>query len=89
MKIGILGSGMVGQVIGAKLIELGHEVMIGTRDPGKLDDKKGWAGSLGAWLNQAGAKGKVGTFAQAAAFGETVVNASNYAAHSHSSRSTF
>jgi predicted dinucleotide-binding enzyme len=36
MKIGILGSGSVGQTIGAKLAELGHEVMVGTRDTSKL-----------------------------------------------------
>jgi predicted dinucleotide-binding enzyme len=32
MKIGILGTGVVGQTIVEKLIQLGHEVMMGTRD---------------------------------------------------------
>ena len=40
MKIGILGSGVVAQTLGTKLIELGHDVVLGTRDPSKLDEKK-------------------------------------------------
>ena len=35
MKIGVLGSGVVGQAIGAKLVALGHEVVMGTREPAK------------------------------------------------------
>ena len=35
MEVGILGTGVVGQTIGVKLAELGHEVMIGTRDVGE------------------------------------------------------
>jgi predicted dinucleotide-binding enzyme len=31
MKIGVLGTGMVGDTIGSKLIELGHPVMMGSR----------------------------------------------------------
>jgi ketopantoate reductase len=37
MKIGIIGSGVVAQTLGAKLVELGHEVFLGTRDPQKLE----------------------------------------------------
>lgn len=57
MKIGIIGSGMVGQTIAAKLVELGHEVTVGTRDAQKLAE---WASTV---------KGKVtvGSFADAAA----------------------
>ena len=33
MRIGILGTGMVGQALAAKLAEGGHEVVVGTRDP--------------------------------------------------------
>ncbi|HVM33669.1 MAG TPA: NAD(P)-binding domain-containing protein, partial [bacterium] len=40
MRIGIIGSGVVGQTLGKKLAELGHDVMLGTRDPQKLDEKK-------------------------------------------------
>jgi len=32
MKIGVLGTGMVGDAIASKLIALGHEVMMGSRD---------------------------------------------------------
>ena len=46
MKIGIIGSGVVAQTLGTKLIELGHDVALGTRDPTKLDEKKNMAGSL-------------------------------------------
>jgi predicted dinucleotide-binding enzyme len=33
MRIGILGTGMVGQALATKLAQAGHEVMVGTRDP--------------------------------------------------------
>ena len=32
MKIGILGTGTVGRSLAGKLTELGHDVVIGTRD---------------------------------------------------------
>lgn len=64
MKVGVLGSGMVGQAIGAKLIELGHDVVVGTRDPGKLQE----------WLGKVGGKARAGSFADAAAHGEIVFN---------------
>ena len=50
MKIGIIGSGVVAQTLGAKLIELGHDVVLGTRDPAKLDEKKNMAGTLREWI---------------------------------------
>ena len=34
MKIGIIGSGVVGQTLGAKLVERGEDVVLGTRSPG-------------------------------------------------------
>lgn len=77
MNIGIVGSGGVAQVVGQKLIELGHGVMLGTRDPTQLEQKKGWAGSLQQWLDASGGRGRVGTFEQAARFGELVINATN------------
>ena len=61
MKIGVLGTGMVGGAIGRKLASLGHEVMMGSRDPA------GKAAELGGM--------RVGTAAEAAAFGDWVVNA--------------
>lgn len=69
MKAGVLGSGMVGQAISARLAGLGHEVMIGTRDPHKLGE---WAASHPAI--------KIGSFAETAGHGEIVFNATNGAA---------
>jgi len=40
MKIGILGTGTVGQTLGAGLKKLGHEVMIGSRNPQKEEAQK-------------------------------------------------
>ena len=65
MKVGILGSGMVGQAIGSKAVELGHLVMLGTRDVTKLQD----------WRRQAGGNARVGSFAETAAHGEILFNA--------------
>lgn len=69
MKIGVLGSGMVAQGLSARLAELGHDVVIGTRDAQKL---RGWQSS-----NQ---KVQIGSFADTAAHGEMVINATNGAA---------
>ncbi len=69
MKIGVLGSGMVAQGLSARLAELGHDVMIGTRAAEKLS---GWQSS-----NQ---KVVIGSFAETAAHGEMVFNATNGAA---------
>ena len=41
MHIGILGTGIVGQTLGLRLVQLGHPVMLGTRDPAQLDEPKG------------------------------------------------
>ena len=57
----------------AKLIELGHDVALGTRDPTKLDEKKNMAGTLREWVAKTGKgenKGKVVSFNDAAAHGE-------------------
>jgi predicted dinucleotide-binding enzyme len=62
MKIGILGSGDVGKALAGGFIRHGHDVMMGTRDPGKLAD----------WTAQQ-PNAKIGTFADAATFGEAVV----------------
>lgn len=61
MKIGVLGTGQVGSGIGRKLASLGHDVMMGSRDPArKSDDLAGL---------------RTGTQRQAAAHGDWVVNA--------------
>jgi hypothetical protein len=62
MNVGILGSGPVAQVLGAGFLKHGHAVMLGTRDPKKLE---GWA------AQNAGAK--VGTLPDTARFGELLV----------------
>ena len=36
LKIGVLGSGPAGQTLAAGLLEKGHPVLIGSRDPAKL-----------------------------------------------------
>jgi predicted dinucleotide-binding enzyme len=63
LKIGVLGSGPAGQTLASGLLEKGHPVLIGSRDPAKLD----------GWLRHAGAGAQVGTFVDAARFGEIVV----------------
>jgi predicted dinucleotide-binding enzyme len=75
MKIGIIGTGVVAQTVGAKLVELGHDVVLGTRDPKKLDDKKMFATSLREWLEAVGNRARIVTFREAAAHGELLVNA--------------
>src|SRR6476620_11226528 len=66
MKIGVLGTGTVGNAIASKLVSLGHDVMMGSRT---ADNAKATA-----WLRTAGTHGSVGTFADAAAFAELVFN---------------
>lgn len=61
MRIGVLGSGMVGGGIGRKLAALGHDVMIGSRNA---------AGKAGEFPGL-----KLGTATDAAAHGQWVVNA--------------
>jgi predicted dinucleotide-binding enzyme len=63
MKIGVLGSGVVGQVLADGLLKHGHQVMRGSRDPAKLQ----------AWRASAGPGARAGTFGEAAAFGPLAV----------------
>ena len=44
MNSGVLGTSVLGQTISAKLAELGHDVMIGTRDVAHLAAAVGRAG---------------------------------------------
>lgn len=78
MQIGILGTGIVGQTLGLKLVQLGHSVVLGTRDPSNLDEPKGRgpdARTLRDWLVLAGSDARVGSFPDAAAFGNLIINA--------------
>ena len=77
MKIGIIGSGVVGQTLGAKLVERGEDIVLGTRSPGSVNDKRGFGQSLDGWLKATRGKARVGTFADAAAHGEIVINATS------------
>src|SRR5690242_9775329 len=63
MKIGVIGSGVVGETIADGFLKHGDEVMRGSREPGKL----------AAWKQKAGAKARTGTVGETAAFGELVV----------------
>lgn len=63
MKIGILGSGVVGQTLASGFIKHGHQVKIGTSKLEKLDE----------WLSKSGANGSRGSFADAAKFGDVIV----------------
>jgi len=67
MRIGVLGTGMVGQALGTRLVETGHEVMMGSRSAGNE--------KAVAWVQAAGGAAGEGSFADAAAFGEVLVNA--------------
>jgi len=66
MKIAVLGTGMVGDTIGSRLIELGHEVKMGSRT---ADNEK-----AKAFVAKNEGKASSGTFAEAAAFGEIIFN---------------
>ncbi len=62
-KVGVLGSGTVGKVLADGLLKHGYEVMRGSRNPDKLAE----------WKADAGSRARVGTFAEAAKFGEAIV----------------
>lgn len=62
MQIGIFGSGAVAKSLAAGFLKHGHTVMLGTRQPAKLD----------GWIAQ-NPKATVGSFADAAGFGELLV----------------
>lgn len=62
-KIGVIGSGMVGQTLANGFVKHGYEVMLAARDPKKLED----------WKKATGEKAATGTFPEAAKFGEVLV----------------
>jgi 8-hydroxy-5-deazaflavin:NADPH oxidoreductase len=66
MKIGVLGTGMVGTTLAGKLVSLGNEVKMGARDAGNPKAK--------AWASGAGKGASSGSFADAARFGDVVFN---------------
>jgi len=62
-KIGILGSGIVAKTLGSGLLKHGYAVKLGTRNPEKLAE----------WKSSEKDEPEVGTFKEAAAFGEIVI----------------
>lgn len=80
MKIAVFGTGSVGQAISSKLLSLGYEVMIGTRNVSEAKsrtaaDTYGNPG-FGTWIIS-NSMIKLGSFAEAASFGDLLVNATN------------
>ncbi len=67
MRIAVLGTGAVGTTVGARLVETGHEVRMGSRSAGN-EKAVTWAAALGGAATE-------GTFADAASWGEVVLNA--------------
>ncbi len=78
MRFGILGTGVVGKTIAARLTGLGHEVVIGTREPeetmSRTEPDAYGNPPFGAWQEEH-PEVRLGTFGQAAAHAEMVVNA--------------
>ena len=67
MRIAVLGTGVVGTAVGRRLVETGHEVRMGSRTAGNE--------KAAAFVAAAGPSASAGTFADAAEYGEVVVNA--------------
>jgi 8-hydroxy-5-deazaflavin:NADPH oxidoreductase len=78
VRLGILGTGVVGKTVAARLAELGHEVVIGTRDPqetmARTEPDPYGNPPFGVW-QQEHPDIRLGTFDEAAAHAEMVVNA--------------
>ncbi len=62
-KIGVIGSGVVGETLANGFAKHGHEVMRGSRDPSKLAE----------WKRGAGGKASIGSFEETARFGSVVI----------------
>jgi 8-hydroxy-5-deazaflavin:NADPH oxidoreductase len=72
-KVGVLGSGQVGQVLADGFLKKGYAVMRGSREPSKMQD----------WKSGAGANAELGTFKETARFADLLVLAvKGNAAHS-------
>jgi len=69
MKIAILGTGMVGNALGTKLVQLGHDVIMGSRTAGSEAGRD--------WLKSVGGKARIGAFDEAATFGKIVLDCTN------------
>ncbi len=67
MRIGVFGTGLVGETLATRLVEVGHDVVMGARS---ATNEKALA-----WSARFAERARPGTFADAAAHGELVVNA--------------
>lgn len=80
MKIAVLGTGTVGQALAARLLELGHDVVLGTRDPeatrARSEPDAMGNPAIGLWLEAHPAAG-LAVFADAVAGATLVVNATS------------
>ncbi len=75
MRIGVLGTGDVGRTLASALLRNGHEVRLGSRTAGNA--------AAVAWAADVGGPASEGTFADAAGFGELLINATAGAASLH------
>jgi 8-hydroxy-5-deazaflavin:NADPH oxidoreductase len=71
MKIGILGTGVVGKALGKGFLAAGHEVRMGSREAGNA--------KAAAWVKESGSGASAGTFADAAQFADVAVLATLWA----------
>src|SRR5260370_15750215 len=69
MKIAVLGTGMVGNALATKLVDVGHQVMMGWRTANSNPAQD--------WQSAVGKAAQIGTFADAAAFGELIISCTN------------
>lgn len=65
MRVGILGTGDVGQTLGSGFLTVGHQVKMGSRNPHQE--------KVRAWLERTGKQASAGSFAEASAFAEIAV----------------
>ena len=85
MNIGIIGSSTVAQTLGERLLTVGQAVMISARDPDAPKDlgPRGVVPAASAWATtnyDQGREAAAGGFAEAASFGELLINATAGAA---------
>ncbi|MFE2383641.1 NADPH-dependent F420 reductase [Streptomyces misionensis] len=67
MRYGVLGTGEVGRTLAGRLVELGHEVTLGSRTADNPVARE--------WATASASRARAGTFADAAEAAELVINA--------------
>jgi predicted dinucleotide-binding enzyme len=80
VRFGILGTGVVGRTIAARLDGMGHEVMVGTRDPegtASREEPDTYGNPPFSVWQEEHPGVKLATFSEAAAHGEMVINATS------------